>query len=179
VWVDRDDDLMDVTVVSDGKPSVVHTTQHHPLWDVTRHAWVEADQLTPGDLLRSVDGATVTYTSETVVPGTADMWDLTITSDHDFYIHTGNAGTVLVHNCPSSQSGPAKSVNQMQKQVEKGDAPRGIKRVDKGNPDHGEQDHVHFDDDSALNRDGTWKHGSGSLNRSQESWLRGNGWRIS
>jgi hypothetical protein len=101
VWVDRDDDLMDVTVVSHGTPSVVHTTAHHPFWDATRHAWVEADRLTPGDQLRSVDGATVTYTSETVVPGTADMWDLTITSDHDFYIHTVDAGTVLVHNCPS------------------------------------------------------------------------------
>jgi hypothetical protein len=108
VWVDRDDDLMDVTVTSHGTPSVVHTTAHHPFWDATRHAWVEADRLTPGDQLRSVDGGTVTYTSEAVVPGTADMWDLTITSDHDFYIRTQRAGTVLVHNCPKmlGEDGP-------------------------------------------------------------------------
>jgi RHS repeat-associated protein len=101
VWINRDDDLMDVTVTSGGTASVVHTTAHHPFWDATRHAWVEADRLTPGDQLRSVDGSTVTFTSEVIVPGTADMWDLTITSDHDFYIRTGNAGTILVHNCPS------------------------------------------------------------------------------
>jgi hypothetical protein len=114
VWVDRDDDLMDVTVVSHGTPSVVHTTAHHPFWDATRHAWVEADRLTPGDQLRSVDGATVTYTSETVVPGTADMWDLTITSDHDFYIHTVDAGTVLVHNCPPSSEGSGGKLTNSQ-----------------------------------------------------------------
>jgi hypothetical protein len=112
LWVDRDDDLMDVTVTSGGTASVVHTTAHHPFWDATRHAWVEADRLTPGDQLRSVDGSTVTFTSEVIVPGTADMWDLTITSDHDFYIHPVDATTVLVHNCPPSDAelaGRAKS----------------------------------------------------------------------
>jgi hypothetical protein len=66
---------------------------------------VEADRLTPGDLLRSLDGSTVTYTSEVVVPGAADMWDLTIAGDHDFYIHTVDATTVLVHNCPPTFDG--------------------------------------------------------------------------
>jgi 5-methylcytosine-specific restriction endonuclease McrA len=36
------------------------------------------------------------------------MWDLTITSDHDFYIHTVDAGTVLVHNCPKDFSQSSK-----------------------------------------------------------------------
>ena len=33
------------------------------------------------------------------------MWDLTVASDHDFYVDTV-AGTVLVHNCPI---GPSES----------------------------------------------------------------------
>jgi hypothetical protein len=45
VWLDHDTDLMDVTVSAAGVVSVIHATQRHPFWDVTRHAWVNADQL--------------------------------------------------------------------------------------------------------------------------------------
>jgi len=35
----------------------------------------------------------------------ADMWDLTITTTHDFYIATATA-TILVHNCGAAEDGP-------------------------------------------------------------------------
>ncbi|MEO9238631.1 MAG: hypothetical protein ABI418_11125, partial [Jatrophihabitantaceae bacterium] len=42
---------------------------------------------------------TATVASTTTIPGAADMWDLTITTTHNFYIATTTAN-ILVHNCP-------------------------------------------------------------------------------
>ncbi len=42
----------------------------------------------------------------------------------------------------------------MQKQVEKGQAPDEVDRVDKTHDKHG-QDHVHFKDGTSINKDGT------------------------
>ncbi|CAF1429829.1 unnamed protein product [Adineta ricciae] len=50
------------------------------------------------------------------------------------------------------------STNQFQKAIEAGKLPKIFDRVDKGNPNHGEKDHVHFKNKGALNKDGTWKH---------------------
>ena len=74
--------------------------------------------------------------------------------------------------------GTGRSVNQMNRQIQKGKAPRGIARVDMGNPDYYEKPHVHFDDGSALNVDGTWKHGGTELTGAQQQWLVGNGWSL-
>jgi hypothetical protein len=73
VWVNHDTDLMDVTVTAGGGTSTIHATQHHPFWDVTRHAWIDANQLQVGDQLTTTDGA-------------GDMWDLTVANTHDFYV---------------------------------------------------------------------------------------------
>jgi hypothetical protein len=100
VWVNHDDDLLDLTVTSGSTTSVVHTTQHHPFWDTTRGKWIQAGQLPAGDQLRSNNGTIVTAAGSTVKPGTTDMWDLTVAGDHDFYI-TVTSGSVLVHNCPT------------------------------------------------------------------------------
>jgi len=64
--------------------------------------------------------------------------------------------------------GKVTSVNQMNSQVRRGQAPKSVIRVDKGKV-KGEQDNVHFDDKSALNRDGTWKHGQRSLLKQNET----------
>ena len=69
------------------------------------------------------------------------------------------------------------SVNQMNRQILRGGAPRGINRVDVGKV-RGEQDNVHFDDGTALNRDGTWKHGEGNLTNAQKEWLLRAGWQL-
>jgi len=69
------------------------------------------------------------------------------------------------------------SINQMNTQIQKGQGPKGITRVDRGKVP-GEQDHAHFGEDHALNRDGTWKHGGMELTRDQRDWLRKNGWNI-
>jgi hypothetical protein len=71
----------------------------------------------------------------------------------------------------------AKSPNQLNNDIKQGNAPKGVDRVDVGKV-KGEQTHVHFDDDSALNKDGTWKHGERDLTRAQEKWLVQNGWNL-
>jgi hypothetical protein len=105
VWVNHDDDLLDLTVTApDGAPATIHTTQHHPFWDVTQNAWVEAGMLRAGDQLRGLDGRGATVLGVTVVAGAADMWGLTVAQDHDFLIDTVVASMVLVHNCPTGEA---------------------------------------------------------------------------
>jgi RHS repeat-associated protein len=99
VWINHDTDLMNVTVTIGGVVTVIHATQHHLFWDNTRNNWTEADNLTPGDQLHTDNGQTATVVGTVVIPGAADMWDLTITTTHDFNILLANGSTaVLVHN---------------------------------------------------------------------------------
>ncbi len=55
------------------------------------------------------------------------------------------------------------SFSQWKKQLETGNSKYSnvVKRIDKANPPSDPQDHIHFLDGHALNRDGTWKHGKG------------------
>lgn len=41
-----------------------------------------------------------------------------------------------------------------------------------------EKDHVHFKDKSALNNDGTWKHGKRDLTNKEKEWLRNHNWEL-
>ena len=73
------------------------------------------------------------------------------------------------------------SQNQMQKQVEKGTAPKGVDRVDKPHTDTG-QPHIHFgENDRALNMDGTW-HDTGKnipkITSAIKKWILKNGWSL-
>lgn len=70
------------------------------------------------------------------------------------------------------------SLNQMDREVQRGHAPRDVTRIDRGHPSHGEQPHVHFKNGHALNRDGTWKHGGRALSSRETQWLRRWGWNV-
>ena len=74
--------------------------------------------------------------------------------------------------------GTQKSLNQLQREIFTGKAPKGITRLDKGELKHNEQPHMHFKDGSALNKDGTWKHGKGKLTNEQLQYLKQNGWNV-
>lgn len=72
----------------------------------------------------------------------------------------------------------ATSRNQMQRQVENGQAPKEVDRVDPAHNQYG-QPHVHFKDGTSLNRDGTiHDRGRGRPNPSRKvwDWLHRNGW---
>ena len=74
------------------------------------------------------------------------------------------------------------SQNQMQRQVDRGQAPRSVDRVD---PPHvgGQQPHIHFgQNNAALNMDGTW-HDAGKksipqLDNKTKNWISDNGWKL-
>jgi len=79
------------------------------------------------------------------------------------------AAWTVVHNAPST--------NQIEQKIKKGQAPKNIKRADKGKV-KGEQDHIHLEDGSALNKDGSWKHGGRDLTNKEKDWLADNGWNL-
>ncbi|WP_280665650.1 MULTISPECIES: polymorphic toxin-type HINT domain-containing protein [unclassified Kitasatospora] len=95
-----DQEFTDLTLLTapDGKPTVLTSTQHHPLWDVTTGRWTNASDVHPGDQLHTANGTTVTvqairnYHTE---PRTA--YNLTVAQLHTYYVLAGTT-PVLVHN---------------------------------------------------------------------------------
>ncbi|WP_430885860.1 hypothetical protein [Fusibacter sp. JL216-2] len=70
--------------------------------------------------------------------------------------------------------------SQLQQQVNKGQAPRGVDRVDKPHVP-GQKPHVHFDDGTSINNDGTIhdKHrGTPDPSKKVRKWLEKNGWQL-
>ena len=126
VLVNHDTDLLDLTVTNPADvTSVVHTTAKHPFFIPTRArapeiagladatgnpaaesaGWVDAQDLRPGDQLATPFPDSVAHVADhTRVPGTANMWDLTVETTHTFYIVTPTSA-LLVHNCPMAAPG--------------------------------------------------------------------------
>ncbi|BCJ59918.1 hypothetical protein Jiend_33400 [Micromonospora endophytica] len=93
LWV-HEDQLVDLKV-SGGE---VTTTEDHPFWNVTDQQWQDSQDLDPGDLLHTANGATLTVTGvdwNTTRQGTA--YNLTVADIHTYYVLAGNT-PVLVHN---------------------------------------------------------------------------------
>ena len=84
----------------------------------------------------------------------------------------------------SSYSKPPTSRNQMQKQVENGQAPKEVDRVDGVHTNlkpPNDQPHVHFKNGTAINFDGSMHHGSIKdlkITNQIAKWLLNNGWSI-
>ena len=115
----HDNDLYDLTVKVHGRTAVIQTTARHRFWDQTTRAWTYADAPAAGDLLRTPGHAQVSVVSGQAPADTAGwMWDLTIASDHDFYIDAATTA-VLVHNCPmvKGESRIARAMNLTKRQV--------------------------------------------------------------
>jgi hypothetical protein len=103
VWVNHDTALMDVVVRTAAGTGTIDSTAHHLFWDLTTKAWTEADHLQAGDRLWTPDGQLAAVARLVPVPGSEDMWDLTVANDHDFYVVTVNTA-ILVHNCPAGEN---------------------------------------------------------------------------
>ncbi len=140
-------------------------TAEHPFW--TSVGWKAAAELVPGDVVLSPHSGWLRVGGSTWVQGPARVWNLEVEEDHTFAV--GELAAWVHNGCGS--------LNQFQKQVERGKTPKSVDRVDKGLGPH-EQDHVHFKDGSALNRDGTWKHGGRELTKAESELLQQFGWTI-
>jgi RHS repeat-associated protein len=142
-----------------------------------------------GGATLAVTGVSVTVTTAgTAVivggPATVIGADIAVTG-----AATAGTGIMMMSNSSANQSqgyergkasaasSSGKSINQLQHDVKKGKAPKGLKRFDRKHTEGG-QEHVHFEDGSALNKDGSWKEGEYNLNKSQVKYLKDNGWDI-
>ena len=99
VLLHHDTDLYDLSVKVGMRTATIQTTASHLFWEQATRRWTKAAALRPGDELRTPAGPTATVLGgHTPKAGAGWMWDLTVTSDHDFYVHA--AADILVHNCP-------------------------------------------------------------------------------
>ncbi len=103
VLVHHDTDLYDLKIGAGHRTAVIDTTRRHLFFDLTRHRWVQADQLHRGDKLRGPRGRATATVISGHAPRNRDgwMWDLSVPggNDHDFYADVATTA-VLVHNCP-------------------------------------------------------------------------------
>jgi hypothetical protein len=148
-------------LVVDG--DTITTTDYHRFWSVDRGAWTQAHELIVGEAIGGLRGTLHVEESE-ALQGVQEVYNLEVEGQHTYFV--GDVGA-WVHN----------SCNQMNKQIQRGQAPRSVQRVDRGKVT-GEQDHIHFTDDSALNKDGSWKHGGRELTSAEAEWVQSWGWTL-
>jgi Pretoxin HINT domain len=104
VQVNYDTDLFDLVIKTKRGKAVIYTTEGHRFWDQATNSWIEAADLTTKSRLRTPDGGTSTLISATApAVTTGTMWDLTVSTDHTFYVLAGET-PLLVHNCGPVQN---------------------------------------------------------------------------
>jgi RHS repeat-associated protein len=119
VLVHHDTNRYDLTVKNGGQAAVIDTTRTHLFWNPATRQWVQAAALKHGAELRTPGGSTATIVGGlTSRAASGWMWDLTVTTDHDFYIDT-TAATVLVHNCDPFEN--TQYTQKVQQQMKLGD----------------------------------------------------------
>ncbi|WP_316743236.1 LamG-like jellyroll fold domain-containing protein [Streptomyces sp. MK7] len=89
------------------------TTFHHPFYDETQSAFVEAKDLKPGDVLQTPTGTTE-VTGVRLYHAHTTTYDLTIGTLHTYYVEAG-ATPVLVHNCNEVEYGSTRLSRAVQK----------------------------------------------------------------
>ena len=78
------------------------------------YGWIQAKHLKPGMHLKTPDGQSAVVVGGSVPPVRDGwMWDLTVpgNNDHDFYVVVTTTVAVLVHNCPTGDSGPEQTAH--------------------------------------------------------------------
>jgi len=93
-----DHDFADVTVATPNGDQTIHTTNHHPFYEVDKSSFVEAVDLKAGDKLKTPDGTTVAVVAVRLFHASQTTYDLTIDGLHTYYVEAGDT-PVLVHNC--------------------------------------------------------------------------------
>lgn len=98
--------LVEVTVDVDGaageRTGTVTATDGHPFWVVDLDRWVDAEELRPGNLLRTAAGTYVQVTAiEQRTAPDQRVHNLTVDDLHTYYVIAGDT-SVLVHNCVGS-----------------------------------------------------------------------------
>jgi hypothetical protein len=112
---ERNHGLRALHVSVEGEVSCLRVTSGHPVWSVTRGAWIGAGELVPGEALAAWRGEPVAVLANLPEADTA-TWNLEVENEHVYRV--GPAG-ILVHNtCPTPKElfeggGGAKSVESL------------------------------------------------------------------
>ncbi len=162
-------DLVTISIDAnlDGVFEEVVATDGHPFWTDLR-GWVDAGDLVVGDQLRGDSGELIAVTGVAAETRIAVVYNLTVANFHTFYVLIDDQ-EVLTHNC---------NIAKMNRQISKGQAPRGIKRIDKDIDSHGGSVHAHVNG-GAIRTNGTIKHPLKSpVTNNQRKWLKGHGWTL-
>lgn len=148
-------------------------TPEHPFY-VPQKGWTSAIDLRAGDILVMLNGeyVVVEQVQHELLESPETTYNFEVADFHTYYV---GKSAVLVHNtCVRKPTSP----NQMQKQVERGQAPGTVVRVD--NPKiPGQLPHIHFSDGTAMNIDGSIHdamRGVHILTNIERSWIFDNGW---
>lgn len=95
-------DLVDVTVATPGGLATLTATDGHPFWDGADHVWVDAEDLTTADRLRTPTGTELPVTATHDYQRTDTVYNLTVETLHTYYVLAGGT-PVLVHNATPGQ----------------------------------------------------------------------------
>lgn len=104
-----DKDFTELTVATEGAPSVIVATAHHPFWSASKHQWVDAGDLEPGMTLRTDAGKTVRIEQTRTFKQLQETRNLTVDGLHTYYVVAG-ATPVLVHNSGGAACGITRTV---------------------------------------------------------------------
>ncbi|MFE7752624.1 LamG-like jellyroll fold domain-containing protein [Streptomyces sp. NPDC057428] len=104
------------------------TTFHHPFYDQTQSAFVDAKDLKTGDVLQTPTGTAQVANIQLYHANTV-TYDLTIGSLHTYYVLAG-ATPVLVHNCNLSDRASAIHAAEPDEYVKKNISTVAVVRVD-------------------------------------------------
>ena len=99
-----DKQLVDITLDTGASHSLT-ATDGHPFWVPALNRWVEADELTAGQWLRTSSGTWVQITAVTHRTTSTTVYNLTVADFHTYYVLAG-ATPVLVHNSNCLGIGP-------------------------------------------------------------------------
>ncbi|QDU14164.1 hypothetical protein CA11_19680 [Gimesia maris] len=87
------DNILNIYVEGETEP--IGVTAGHPIWSEDRQAFIQSDQLQPGERLRSALGKTVRITSIEIRAGPEPVYNLEVAGEHVYSV-TGSG--LLVHN---------------------------------------------------------------------------------
>ncbi|MFF4717097.1 polymorphic toxin-type HINT domain-containing protein [Streptomyces eurythermus] len=94
--------LVRVTIDTDGDrgraTDTLTATEGHPFWVPDLKKWLKAEELRPGQWLRTGSGTRVEIEAVTAWTQQAAVYNLTVDRAHTYYVLAG-ATPVLVHNC--------------------------------------------------------------------------------
>ncbi|MPZ28397.1 MAG: hypothetical protein GEV12_18800 [Micromonosporaceae bacterium] len=79
----------------------VAATHDHPFWNATQGTWTRADDLQPGDQLRTPSRTYVIVATTVTRTNVLTVHNLTIAGTSTYHVRAGDT-PVLVHNCPRS-----------------------------------------------------------------------------